>query len=58
MKSLVQTIRQLDSPYGYYVGRCIVLLMDESTFINNFNRIINDKEIKGTYTIVREVLKS
>ena len=54
-KSLVFMITQLDSYYGYAVGRYIFINGDEPNYLKTLCGVINDKEVKGTYTLVREV---
>lgn len=55
MTDLVFTITQLDKPEGYTVGRKIILLKNDENFCKLLTSIINNKNIKGTYTTVKEV---
>lgn len=58
MKDRVYMITQLDSEYGYDVGRRLFVLssLNNSSFV--IKKIIFDKNVKGMYTTSREVLYS
>lgn len=55
MKDSVFMITQLDSPYGYAVGRRIFVLSGEEHFAKVMSKVCIDRNVKGTYTTVKEV---
>ena len=56
MKNLVFMITELDSYYGYAVGRYVFVNGDLDNYLQVLCNTVNDKKVKGTYTLVREVL--
>ena len=56
MKKLVFMITELDSYYGYSVGRYIFINGATPNYLQTLCKVINDKKVMGTYTLVREVL--
>lgn len=58
MSDAVFMFTQLDKPDGKAIGRRIFLVKDNDNFCKMYANIINDKTIRGTYTYVKEVLRS
>lgn len=56
MKDSVYMITQLDSQYGYAVGRRIFVLSNEEHFAKVMAKVCTDRSVKGTYTTSKEVV--
>lgn len=54
-KSRVFMITELDSYYGYRVGRYVFINGDVENYLKVLKNVLFDKKVRGTYTLVREV---
>ena len=54
-ESSVQQIQVLDDK-GYWLHRTVFLNMESPIFVKGLKKVINDKTIPNTYSVVRSVI--